>query len=312
MKFYDMVIVDSGLDTNSGINEEVDGLSVQAHRIEPILFGDISDDWGHGTIIYHVIRKQFSECNICVVKLFSKERSTIEDDLIYALRYIKDNIACNVVNLSLGITICDDISELYKACDELAKLGIVIVSAFDNDGCYSFPAAFDNVIGVDSNNYIRNAGIIEYVEGSPINILAKGNVQRVRLSSSETVIVGGSSVACAYVSSMLAKEFRGAEISKSKALAFLKTRSHYIYKAGEYCNMFKREYIIQDVQNVAVFPVSKEMHAFLRYENMLPFCVRHYYDIRYSGRVGMMLNNLYDGRVGNSLIEDIEGQAPKP
>jgi hypothetical protein len=45
---------------------------------------------------------------------------------------------------------CEDRESLYTACKSLTNKGIILVSAFDNAGSLSFPAAFPNVIGVTS------------------------------------------------------------------------------------------------------------------------------------------------------------------
>ena len=79
-----------------------------------------------------------------------------EDLLISAILYIEENINCRVINISSGIKLCERLIEFRNICNRISDKGIFIVSAFDNDGAMSYPAAFDSVIGVENEKVIED------------------------------------------------------------------------------------------------------------------------------------------------------------
>lgn len=52
-----------------------------------------------------------------------------EDDLIWILKYINETQNADIVNLSLGINICERYDELYDICKEINAKGTISVSA---------------------------------------------------------------------------------------------------------------------------------------------------------------------------------------
>jgi Uncharacterized conserved protein len=299
---YDILILDTGVTDE---NEKIKGLKVDFPKGKfDMKYGILTDEIGHGTIIYNIIRKYSPSAKILAIKLFTGNNVITEDELIYALCYIKENISCKVINMSLGLKFCEKLNELKNICNEIISSGTVIVSAFDNDNCYSYPAAFDKVIGVDSNNKIKISSEYEYIESSPINIRAKGGLQRIKLKSGKIEIVGGSSIACAYISSVIAN------FSLDEKWNW-KTIMHHLRKgATRVYNLSKFEKSIPGknfkIKKAAIFPFNKEMQAFIRYEDMLSFQIEHIYDIRQSGRVGMKMSRFYEKVKEGVCIEDID------
>lgn len=51
----------------------------------------------------------------------------------------------------MGVNIVDDVNQLQIVREHLSAIGVIIVFAFDNAGSISYPAAFENVIGVTSD-----------------------------------------------------------------------------------------------------------------------------------------------------------------
>lgn len=297
---YNVVIIDSGINTNK--YPDVSGVSIE-YSYNCLSVGNcLDDEVGHGTIIYSIINKRMISDQIFVVKLPDWQEQCDDSCLIYALEYIKNNIDCNVINISLGLKSTEKYDELYKVCKALSDKGTLIISAFDNDGCYSYPASFDCVIGVDSHADIRSTDEFYFVENSPVNILAKGSVQRVTTQGGQNLIVSGSSIACAHISAITANE-----ISKGTAienvLSSLKTKSCGIFK--DRVAMAKTKNQPFEIKNAVVFPFSKEVHAFVRFNDMLSFCINDYYDVRYSGRVGKRISSYFDGVTFDKTIVDI-------
>ena len=60
----------------------------------------------------------------------------------------------------------------YMICARVyARKNNSIISAYDNEGSISYPAAFNNAIGVSWNRLIRSVKQYYYIENSPVEIL---------------------------------------------------------------------------------------------------------------------------------------------
>ena len=137
-----IAIVDSGIDVSNPIfqNIKISGVSVDfdetANEWGMIKNCDIKDEIGHGTAISSIIVKKLAESNVnpelIVVKLFDKDYKTDEERLLTALKYISENVTCDIVHLSLGITICSKLYELSLLCERLYCQDKIIIGAFDN------------------------------------------------------------------------------------------------------------------------------------------------------------------------------------
>lgn|SRR5574344_2582835 len=145
-----IAIVDTGIDELASayknvkkqfVLKEVDGCFY--------VFEDRAKDTiGHGTEIANLIVKENPEAQLLIVRAFDQYLSSVEA-LMSALDFLNKQDYIDFINLSCGITNITDINGLRKICDFLLLKDTVIVSAFDNNGALSFPAAFDSVIGVD-------------------------------------------------------------------------------------------------------------------------------------------------------------------
>ncbi len=304
---YDVVIIDSGVKRRC--DEKLHGFGIKKYKNSFSIVDEIDDDNGHGTIIYRIIKKHLPLSKVLIIKLFHENRAVDEDDLIFALSYIKNNIQCKVINISLGMKICNNIKMLRNKCQEIVESGTVIVSAFDNDNCFSFPACFDEVIGVDNNDRIKNIFDYEFVEASPINVRAKGGIQRIQLENGKTAIASGSSIACAFITIVLAQACKDEKLGIAKALNFLKDNSIYIYSSKNHTNSKENRSKFFNIFRAAVFPISKEMKAFIRFNELLSFKVIHYYDIMYSGKVGTKVTKFYENADERIKVEDINKSA---
>lgn len=296
----DVVIIDSGLDPQIGKN--IPGVCVGNSKGGYTFTEDFSDTIGHGTIIYSVIKKQAPETSIFMIKV---EKGTDEFDaslLVAALNYVRENIKCKIINISLGVKVCENITDLYSICSDIKNSGVIIVSAFDNDGCHSYPAAFDCVIGVDSKCDFMSAKEFDVVENSPIDVFAKGGLQRLTLSDGRRLLVGGSSISCAHVVAFLINELKGS-FCLENALTFLKTKARKLYIPPK---IDIRTGGLFEIKDAIVFPFSKEEHAFVRFPEMLSFNIKEFYDVRQSGKVGRKLTSFYEGTEFKGTIKDIE------
>lgn len=300
----DVVVIDSGINAELFSNEEksICGLHIHKKQNDFYVDSDFQDKYGHGSAVINIIKKH-SRSNVLALKIFEDAEHIDEDILIYALNYIKENIKCKVINLSMGIKICNKKKELYDVCQNLCNQGVIIVSAFDNDGCISYPAAFDCVIGVGNSYKCKSATHFEYVEGSPINVLARGGLQRV-VWNDRNAVMGGSSFACAYVTAYVATLIEEKNLSHFEVLERIKQDAICVFEKKDTIKPMDDYY---KINKAALFPINKEMHALLRHFEDLQFSIEGVYDVKASGRVGANVKQIIASldREVNCVVKDI-------
>ena len=165
-----------------------------------------NDEVRHGTTINKIIRWHNKTAILINIKILQYGDTINVSDLINVLRYIDKNIECNIINISMSYNLIEDVfmkKSLEDICNRLTNKNVIIVSAFDNLGSISYPAAFKCVIGVTSGDYCRKNNDIEYVYNDMVNICGKGNNQIVTTSEYRDSLVSGNSLACAHVSGII-------------------------------------------------------------------------------------------------------------
>lgn len=280
-----IIIIDSGVEKNHDafLNIKINGCRAYLNEKEEIEFDDdFSDDFGHGTAIFDIIKKNAPNAEIYNIKMFDKRGNSEQKEITKLLEYIYKNIPCDIINLSLGITQYANIKDLENIINKLHNKGVIVVSAFSNDGSVSFPAAFENVIGVESSKDVRFRNEFEFVEESIINIRAKGGKQRVLWKMPERyAIVEGNSFSSGYVTAIIANFIKSEKLNTKNALEKLKMGAVKIHKKQHDINSnieFKTP-----VKAIA-FPFNKEIHSLVRYHDDLPFTI-DFFDIKVSGRI---------------------------
>lgn len=289
-------VIDSGYradDKNIKSDQIERAITVKQVNNEFLVSEGAEDNIGHGTAILSIIQQGTPYDNVYIVlKIFDNELSCDEELLIFALEYVCKNIECDLVNLSLGITCSKNKKQLLKICRKIYEKGIIIVSAFDNDGAVSYPAAFPYVIGVDSNAVCKSRNDIAFVENSIVNIFAFGRMQRISQFYTKYMYVSGASVACAHITRILsstdAKTF-------SEAISKLYSCAKYVfYKNIKQPTSDIPTPLIQNIKKAILFPYNKEMHSVVKFDNMLSFAIHGVYDTTKSGLVGRKIYS-YDG-----------------
>ena len=289
---YDIVIIDSGLRidlTDSTIYPpdfyEIGG-DFQFHKST-----DYHDDIGHGTSVFRIVANEAVNANICIIRIFSAVHSVNESTLLAALKFVDDNFTCRLINLSLGLSVCDNLRALESRCQSIVEKGTIITAAFDNDGTMSYPAAFDCVIGVDNWYQCKSINSFEFVSSGPVNIRAKGGLQRIRWNN-HSAVIGGSSFACAHMTAFIFNIIRGQQkqLAMSEVLDLLKKQADHIYPDYSDCSPFSS--LCFKVHKAVVFPFNKEMHSLARFSSDLTFEISAVYDIAQSGHVGMNTNRI--------------------
>lgn len=284
MRNVTIVVIDSGISPLSPVSRCV----VDSYALYKDEFGwkvhkaPLEDYIGHGTAVSRIIWDINKNIDIIIFRICSDELNIDEFGLVKVLEFVYANMEVDIINISAGITYLYDYNAINDVCLRLSKKGTNIVSAFDNDGAISFPAALDCVIGVDVKKDIKKNEMV-LVEKGKFNILVSDRYYRTEWLNTKTII-RGTSFACAYVSGLLASRVNN--YSDTRALLRSISSKERIQKIHK--NFAKPCF---NIQKAIVFPVNKESHALLRFKDKLAFELVDVYDERLSGKVGKSIFN---------------------
>jgi len=114
--------------------------------------GDDHDRVGHGTACIHQILRIAPDARVIPVRVFGNQLETSPGTLQAGILYAIER-GVNVVNLSLGTTLEGTLHPLYAACEKARRQGIIVVAAGHNSRDWSYPAIFENVIGVSAARF---------------------------------------------------------------------------------------------------------------------------------------------------------------
>lgn len=295
-----IAIIDSGTkdyeNITKGYNFRVKGDN------EIIIENNFHDTYGHGTAVYSIIKKNNEECNYYIFKVIDQNDTIDEKIICTALEYIFNNLDIDIINMSLGtVSLSDD--RMYNICKRLYDKGVILVSAFDNEGAISYPAAFDCVIGVDGSDLCRKVDDFIFYEDKILNVAAKGGMQRVKWCKPDNIIVKGSSFACAHATNKIVNIYKNGIKSFEEILEYFKSIAIQIIAYEE-----KEEKVFEyKIDRAVIFPFNKEMHNFVRYPELLDFKVMEVYDTKYSSNVGRKTTDvMIDKSVKEYCIKNID------
>jgi len=113
---------------------------------------DDHDVLGHGTACADLILRIAPDARVIPVKVFGKVLETSPGTLHAALMWAID-AGVQVINVSLGTRLENTLHLLYAACEKARRAGIVVVAAGHNANDWSYPAIFENVIGVSAARF---------------------------------------------------------------------------------------------------------------------------------------------------------------
>ena len=295
-----IAIIDSGVKYNHPAFRKRNPILIcDEKQIDPNTF------FGHGTAIYNIIRSVDNVADITNFKLRNVENGACEDELIDLLNEIKCKYKFDIINLSLGVSVCEKLDELYSVCLDLTKTGTIIVSAFDNSGSISFPAAFENVIGVTTGQSCVCINDFDYVQDTVVNLGAKGNIQRLAWNNPDYIMLGGNSFACAHVTVQIAK-FLNEGISGINGImeAFKSMAKNKFFNTNK--SISKREINLPfSIKKAVLFPFNKEMHSLIRYSSDLTFQIVGVYDSKYSATIGSTTSHIMKSDVKSMPIRNV-------
>jgi subtilisin len=113
---------------------------------------DDADVLGHGTACADLVLRIAPDARVIPVKVFGKVLETSPGTLHAALMWALE-AGVQVINVSLGTRLEGTLHPLYAACEKARRAGIIIVAAGHNANDWSYPAIFENVIGVSAARF---------------------------------------------------------------------------------------------------------------------------------------------------------------
>ena len=308
-----IVIIDSGIDeTESLMGNIVGGVTIvkkdSKYMIEDGYYKDLL---GHGTAIFNMIYKECPNNMYYIIKIFDNDFECDASLVEVALEYVSSNFESPIVLIPSGAMEIENRLKVESLVTQITEKGGIVISAFNNQGGISYPAAFDAVVGVDSSAALIGNRQCFFIKGSPINVIMREKSYRVKWLHSKTVIEKGNSYAAAEFTAILVNARAKHKTSSiSELLALMSDNEFTEYLCYDLDTMLhpisKIHHIHQKPIKAIMFPFSKEMQTLAANEDLLSVDVLDYFDVRQSGKVGLKIRDILTFCENEKTIHNIE------
>lgn len=306
---YDVVIIDSGVNIDHPFFKDKNIMidEVEFHYNENGIYkyktNSCNDRIGHGTAVTSIIVENMQNISVLMIKAFFAEMYIDEDALIDILNWINSSIDTKILHMSCGICGCTRKKDLYSICNQIKEKGTIIVAAFDNYGGISYPAAFDNVIGVDLSQRCITKKQMIYIEDSIINIRAFGVSQKVPWIGDSYQIVASSSFAAPHVTAMILS-FLTDNMKFENVLEELRKRSMKVISAQRNPSIST----IFPIKRAIALPFNKEIQCLARYSSRVSNknTIVGYFDNPFSLQKNVQVWNEIKQNLGNGPVHDLK------
>lgn len=199
-----VAVIDSGWDRTVDEPRVLPGVSfVDPEDDFALARGDDDQDHlGHGTACADLVLRIAPDARVVPVKVFGRVLETSPGTLHAALVWALD-AGVRVVNVSLGTRLEATLHPLYAVCEKARRAGIVVVAAGHNANDWSYPAIFENVIGVAAARF-GSPYDFRFRPEHAMECEAWGVDQRVRWIGGEWAVKQGTSFAAPNVAGIVA------------------------------------------------------------------------------------------------------------
>lgn len=285
-KISKIVVIDSGVCCDAISVKDLYEIEKNEGIYRIVKTDQMTDGIGHGTAVCDIIYQYNKEIELSMFKISYDLFEIGEDELIFILEYIRDNLDIDIINISAGITYIMNFEKLKSVCQDICEKGTLIVSAFDNDGSVSYPAALEDVIGVDVTDEYDDVEDIVKVYNGIVDVYLPNKYYRTIWNGNKTLIKG-TSFAAAKLTAILANELKKTEKQKIGKESLLESISN----KNKVLNLQKPiEINKKNIQKAIIFPLNKESNALLRFKQYLKFEIVDIYDVKVSGNVGRQID----------------------
>jgi len=192
---WDRTLIDKRIQKGIGLVNPKDELMLE-------ISSDYNDLNGHGTACTDIILRIAPDAIIYPIKVFGKRIETSTNVLIEGILWaIKKEL--KILNISLGTLLPEALEPLYKACEIARRKGMILVASKSNLENMSYPAIFENVIGVETGNF---GDLLEYdfQADKGIDCKAKGRFEDVYKLDGKRIKLEGNSFASPVISGIVA------------------------------------------------------------------------------------------------------------
>lgn len=299
-----IALLDSGVSTRINL-QQVEYVNTKLYQIDP------KDNIGHGTAIAYILDKKIKNCCIVSYKLFDTDYTTDEDSIINALNDINRRKDIKLIHISCGVTYACNIEKFREICNELCNRKIFIISAYDNGGSISYPAAFENTIGVYWDKTVKNTNEYYYLDNSEVDILGYAGTMRLPWGEEGYKYVAGSSFAAPLITGKVASivsENKEASLNQIKSKLKVGAAKVLKYPIQSVDNQqVNLTNIVKKMKKVIIFPCNKEMHALIGNADLLSFDIVGIFDHKNSRMIGKNTLNVIYGKYTKSIrIEEFD------
>ncbi len=159
-----IVLVDSGVDKTFIQSGQVIHNIEITNKLEIINVSGLDGYTSHhGTSCARIINNIIPGCRFVSIKILNDRSKAEAAQLVKALEWCINNRA-RVVNMSLGSVSFNDYDSIRRVVNKAYRQGVIIVAALNNNGLFTYPASFENVIGVkcDRENRLKENDFLYY------------------------------------------------------------------------------------------------------------------------------------------------------
>ena len=303
-----VVVIDSGVKSKAFPEELISGFSVACTDGQYQRVPGFTDRIGHGTAIVDELIKDGPEYGqIICIRIYGESMETDPGALLFALGEAA-GIPCDLILISSGVTFPESYQEMETLVQRITAKGVTIISALDNEGAVSFPAAFPEVIGVgtalDSGERPRA------IPKGAVNLVLPNRFYRLQWVSPPKIIIQGSSFGAACAAALWAKAL--AEEPGACREAILRKVAEELgldwaepQNPGPPSWQRGREFV-RGIRKAVIFPWNKEVHSLARFRELLPFAVQGFYDLKYSLHLGKGIGELLGMPEAQGAVENYE------
>lgn len=292
MKCLKIAIIDSGIDLNRK----------EWNNTKIFCLNNCTDKIGHGTAVASIIAQNSPQAELYIYNLFEKTGRVDVKDLAKALEDINTYQHFDIVHLSCGVVASDGIDELHDVIRNMFRTGTIFVAAFDNEGAVSYPAAFEEVIGVDWTASCPNAAQYIYVKNSTINILGTGSLQRLPWLNNTYKYVAGSSFSAPYITALISNLMSDGISDYQQILTCLEKKAYRIWNLNN--TNYKHKTNSLKIKKAIIYPFNKEIHSIAINQDMLTFSIHGIYEPGLFRHVGKSVSDILKFGNSNLIIQN--------